>query len=309
MYMNPIQNNESNNSQNEIIGANYHRLQFLPSKKILMLIASIVIVVCGFFIYPHISNCITRIIKKAIPIYKQPTISRVNSAFDRDTDGDGIPDWQETLFDLNPAASDTDGDGVVDTIPDELQSLSENSEIVTTTDKLALEIYNTIKQTDSAAIDESQISRATAEAVLKTADTLDRSFARYTQKDLSIVIATSASKLAYKTKITPLLRDTKIDETRLIKLTAEISKRTTPPDSYISKLSLTINRLLKTTVVHEIATEQLDLINALSVLSQIYKQPLQTEQTTQYLELLVIKKNLNVINKSVQNIELYNSLN
>ncbi len=309
MYMNPIQNNESNNSQNEIIGANYHRLQFLPSRKILILIAGIVIVVCGFFLYPHIVSLITDAFKKPIQTKKLPTISVVDNAFNTDTDGDGIPDWQETLFDLNPENSDTDGDGVVDTIPDELQSLSENSEIVTTTDKLALEIYNTIKQTDSTAIDESQISRATAEAVLKTADTLDQSFARYTGRDLSIVIATTANRLSYKTKTASLLRDTKIDEARLIKLTAEISKRTTPPDNYISKLSLTINRLLKTTVVHEIATEQLDLINALSVLAQIYKQPLQTEQTTQYLELLVIKKNLNVINKSVQNIELYTSLN
>lgn len=309
MYMNPIQNNESNNSQNEIIGANYHRLQFLPSRKILILIAGIVIVVCGFFLYPHIVSLITDAFKKPIQTKKLPTISVVDNAFNTDTDGDGIPDWQETLFDLNPENSDTDGDGVVDTIPDELQSLSENSEIVTTTDKLALEIYNNIKQTDGTNIDESQISRATAEAVLKTADTLDQSFARYTGRDLSIVIATPASKLTYKTKTASLLQDTKIDEARLIKLTAEISKRTTPPDGYISKLPLTINRLLKTAVVHEIATEQLDLINALSVLSQIYKQPLQTEQTTQYLELLVIKKNLNVINKSVQNIELYISLN
>lgn len=34
-----------------------------------------------------------------------------------DTDGDGLPDWQETLLGLDPQNADTDGDGTPDTAP------------------------------------------------------------------------------------------------------------------------------------------------------------------------------------------------
>lgn len=32
----------------------------------------------------------------------------------KDTDGDGVPDWEEALWDLDPEKPDTDGDGVLD---------------------------------------------------------------------------------------------------------------------------------------------------------------------------------------------------
>ncbi len=309
MYMNLTQSNESTSSQNQTIGGNYHRLQFLPSKKILILIAGIVIVVCGFFLYPHITSIISKIFTQPIPTKKQPVVSVVDNAFNTDTDGDSIPDWQETLFDLNPAASDSDGDGIVDTIPTELDNLSENPSIVTTTDKLSLAIYQNIQSSGVTDISDPVLSRATAQAVLDTANTLDQSFTRYPESKLSIIIASPENKTSYAKKIAPFLKDLALDEKKSLLLTSQISKRTFPADVYITKLTSMSNRLLKTAVIHDLTDEQLNLINALSVLAQIYKQPPQTEQTAQYLELLVIKKNVNVIVNSLYNINLYLSLN
>lgn len=38
----------------------------------------------------------------------------IKTAFEKDSDGDGVPDWEEGLWGTNPYAKDTDGDGITD---------------------------------------------------------------------------------------------------------------------------------------------------------------------------------------------------
>ncbi|MDH5442046.1 MAG: hypothetical protein OEX08_00355 [Candidatus Nomurabacteria bacterium] len=56
--------------------------------------------------------------RKKIGTTKNPDGERVSLAtdngFDSDTDGDGVPDWQESLWGTDPTVVDTDGDGISD---------------------------------------------------------------------------------------------------------------------------------------------------------------------------------------------------
>ena len=76
-----------------------------PSPKIILL-SIVTIVVLGSFYYWK-SN-------KKIVYDAEPTIALHNPPKEIDTDGDGLTDWEETLWKLDPKKADTDGDGTID---------------------------------------------------------------------------------------------------------------------------------------------------------------------------------------------------
>lgn len=85
--------------------------KYLPSKqfkkqfaKIIVLI--VLIIVIRFGIYP--------IIQKVFNKNSLPKNVSVKTFVDIDTDGDGLPDWEEAIWGTDPKKKDTDGDGVSD---------------------------------------------------------------------------------------------------------------------------------------------------------------------------------------------------
>jgi hypothetical protein len=82
---------------------------WLPSKKFLITLTVLGIIVAGYFIVPSIIENnrpaeITELEADQITV-------RVGDFVGRDTDGDGLEDWEEILLGFNPTNSDTDGDG------------------------------------------------------------------------------------------------------------------------------------------------------------------------------------------------------
>ncbi len=97
---------------------------------------------------------------------------KVGDLVNRDTDGDGVSDWQEGLFGTSPTKKDTDDDGIPDNV--EIAKISgqipkngelnlnnlENIDITTNTDQLSREIFSTVATlTQTGIIDQNTIDK------------------------------------------------------------------------------------------------------------------------------------------------------
>lgn len=97
---------------------------------------------------------------------------KVGDLVNRDTDEDGISDWQEGLFGTDPTKKDTDGNGIPDNVEIAKMSgqmpqngelnlnIEETNENLTETDRLSREIFSTVATlTQTGVIDQATIDK------------------------------------------------------------------------------------------------------------------------------------------------------
>lgn len=124
----------------------------------------------------------------------------------KDTDGDGVLDWEEALWGTDPTKTDTDGDGITD--KEEIEGLkaeagvdpdsiifSANAENLTETDKFARELFTTAAAlSQGGALDE------------ETIDAIGNSLAEnfYTSKQRKIFTITDIKTIDNESKETTL---------------------------------------------------------------------------------------------------------
>ncbi|KKT19005.1 MAG: Thrombospondin type 3 repeat superfamily protein [Parcubacteria group bacterium GW2011_GWB1_43_8] len=88
-------------------------MAYLPNKKILFLLFFILLIFVGWFYFSDYKN------KQAEYVaYKEksPLVVAMDqtSQLDKDSDGDGLKDWEELLWKTDSNKADTDGDGTND---------------------------------------------------------------------------------------------------------------------------------------------------------------------------------------------------
>ncbi len=125
----------------------------MPGKKILLILVACIIAVGG--IYLSSKHPATQTYTAKIKASPQVLVSdAIKADADKDTDGDGLKDWEEILWKMNPLSGDTDKDGVSDVKEVELQKISKNSEVIyKNTQKTATKITENLTQTDTFARD------------------------------------------------------------------------------------------------------------------------------------------------------------
>ncbi len=253
---------------------------YLPSKKMLrvLLIIGIVIIVgvCISYIRTRIVFNKTNEIKDTrIPA---GTTVALGTLVETDTDNDGLADWEEPLWDMDPKNPDTNSNGISD--GEEVASLRTSinastatpnelaPEILSQTDTFTRELFSTIAalQENGKLTDESSAS-ITAEIItfIKTKPTGKT----YTISDIKSNANTSTNSSAYITGFGNALLKYPIKQEDFITLgSIVVTPDLTTPDANIQKIAdkyhALVTTLLALPVPESEAATHLALINSIN---------------------------------------------
>ena len=252
--------------------------KILPSKKILVAIAVIIIAFAAYYLVPVI-------IKKISHLKKTPSSDDGSSVAvltgdptTRDTDGDGVPDWQEIIVGLDPRNPETKH-GTPDAVAFEnirsqvgADTFAQQAAQVTDTDKVALALYDGYSN-DAAVQGQSTngaVSAITETEVFNYITAKKAKNKKYTAKDLTTTGNTTPEVKAYYDALKSSSANI-LDKEFTTHLTAYIQGKE-PRSAYFDKKIPLINKLvadaLKIPVPTTAVANHLQGLNALSGIAQ-----------------------------------------
>lgn len=193
---------------------------YLPSRNLAIILGVLVIIGGGILLIGFLKN------KKQITENARLNNTEVvvlGDLVEKDTDGDGLKDWEESLFGTDSTKTDTDGDGVSDWDEAAMkrQSLSETSAgaaaastPATPLDDVTRQLYATIASLKqggayNSANEQTLTTQLSTYLSTRTIATI------YTKEDLKVVPDTAANFLAYNQSIATILQKYKVDDTPL----------------------------------------------------------------------------------------------
>ena len=178
---------------------------WLPSGKFVLLTALIIIIIALIMFFSNRSPE-TLVIEEEDTLQTEGELiaARNEQAAQSDSDGDGVPDWEELLWNTDPFSKDTDGNGITDDreirqqraeqeagLPENYQETVDAQE-ETATAQFARGLYTTV-----ASIDDSTTSLTIpeiAETVVEQIEGFAEAEVEYRTSDLTIE---EVGKLAY----------------------------------------------------------------------------------------------------------------
>jgi hypothetical protein len=271
---------------------------YMPSKKIQITIGIIVLALVIYGLRHPIAHVIQKIknTPAVVPVTALPKPSTAQTetvlSIDKDTDGDGILDWQETLLGTNPNVPNSK-----DEIPQEIRELASSSEqLVDTSDKLALRVYQRLKTEPKGENINEAIQAATTKEILDYANSIDEQYTTYTLADLNLVDDTADARKSYAVTVKPSLE--KIIPNNI--QTEQIYQQLLGNNSkslltYETGITKAIHDLLQMPVPLKLSENHLILLNAMNHLQLTLTSSHTTkDQTNMYALFLVFQKNLNL---------------
>jgi len=247
----------------------------LKNKKVLWVTCAVVFIVVLFFIKTQ-TQYKNELNNEIGLIYGN---EKVGDFVNRDTDKDGVLDWEESLWGTDPTKADTDGDGVGDAEEISRWKLESGmgnglgngaGENLTETDRLSRELFSTvvalnqigtINQETADKIGDSlvsQIQNSTPKKVFLFTDI------KIGQNNSATVVQSYLNKIGDMNKKHPSNGD-------VIEILAEFIKDEENPDvgalvklgPIVKRINAMINELQQIEAPSELAQIHLDLINAL----------------------------------------------
>ena len=187
----------------------------------------------------------------------------------KDTDLDGIPDWEEGLWGTDPKKKDTDGNGTPDNV--EIDRLKQEQE----TDKFSRELFATIAalnqsgNVDDATIDTlssslaEHIKNSVQRKVYKPVDIkVDKSDTKASVKTYNTAIENLQKKYPLKTSVVEILQRFLGDGAEV---DSSVLSELEPITEQIQKI---VNELVKINTPQSLSIMHLDVINSLQRLSE-----------------------------------------
>lgn len=197
----------------------------------------------------------------------------------RDTDGDGVLDWEESLWGTDPTKKDTDDDGILDGVEiarlksESVASKESNSteeENLTKTDEFSRELFSTIATLNQAGeIDQATIDKLGSSLAEQIQNATPRKV--FMSSDIKIINSnTNTDFLNYNSSLNQIYARYPMKTGAVAILQEFVNGDESTSSDTLSKLSpiieqtgKIINELLKTSVPSELTQLHLDFINGL----------------------------------------------
>ncbi len=174
--------------------------QFLPSKHFMSVAGSIVLVgglILGMrYVWLHRNTL--RLTPQQKALHDSSQKISVGELIGRDTDSDGISDWEEALWGTDPQKVDTDGNGRTDKEEIDVRKAAlDTSSSAATTDRESNETALLAQQLFATIVSLSQSGNLTSEAIENLSDSIGNSI---TIKTLDDTYTTTSIKTGANTK-------------------------------------------------------------------------------------------------------------
>jgi hypothetical protein len=199
---------------------------FLPSKRFIIGLLALVVVGIGFLVYRGVQNrpdnngeIIVREVS-SLPLPNDITVREdlfLENLNDRDSDGDGVPDWLELLYGLDPNNPNTTADDIGD-----LEDLQIRRDIVAGTqaagseallnptfeDRLTLLVFDRISRLDPETVTREEFQIAVEQEIdteiQKAIDIINGSLLVYNFDDFTVLDRDRDNRALYIERMTPL---------------------------------------------------------------------------------------------------------
>ncbi len=280
---------------------------YLPSKKLVFTVFGILVVVIIIMLRSQIIGLFKKIETKVFPPNDIPApvidTNKRNVSFviNKDTDGDGIPDWQEALI-----GTDSEVFTTIEEVPIEMRSIiNDTIGILTTSDQLALAIYERARTNPIGRNYQENLQAATAKEILDLADTIDRQMTTYAEQDVVVIFDEEGVNINkelsdYEEKIKKIIERINIQD---------IYNRY---PNFFNNTDTSADRILFQNLTREIYTipvpfdyidQHLALMNALAKIHDTFLQknnlPAEDQDMMNMILFLVLQKNINVVEKKI----------
>ena len=285
-----------------------HRLkEYLPSKSIVLVVIVLIIGGISYWAIPRIqekyqeNRALFSITGKPPEPILATTVPPTN--LDKDTDGDGVPDWQENLFGFDPTQQDTDNDGIRDALPVTASGTSLDDIIsLDTLDKLTLAVYAEFQNTPTETITEEQFKEKTSAQILAQAQSIEDSFKKYQTIDLNLGDSDKASITIYQSGITTIINSVPDGALFAKNIQEHILKGTRIGSFEMNLLNQTVTKLLALQVPARLSDAHLKFLNSTYAILQILSLPPSDDELRTYTLSLIAQKNINLISQTAGDI-------
>ncbi len=294
------------NIDNKKTENNMHQLKhpwekYLPGPQIRRILIIILILIVGYVPWKPVVSLIQKIRTNAMqslvaipkPISGEKATSELS--IDKDTDGDGLADWQEALIGTNPEIPNSE-----DSVPQDVRYLVTSNaarNAVTTEDKLALKIYQRLQTDPKGNNIEEAIQAATTKELLDLADSLERQITPYTLDDIEY--SDDNSEATYKSKLDTVRKIVIPDDATIKTLYTSLfnGENSAQLVLYQNSLSREIINLKALPVPVAFIENHLLLLNNLKIMSESLSKTVfgVTDQSTRIALFFVFQKNYNLL--------------
>lgn len=281
--------------------------KYLPSKRIRIVLIVIIVIAVLYGIKNPIVNLFKKTFQKTtetlvtvpVPITEQ---SKVTLSIDKDTDGDGLADWQETLIGTDPNIPNSQ-----DEVPQSFRDLltTTTQDVVGTEDKLALKVYQRLLTDPKGGDIQEAVQAATTKELLDLADSVDQQQTTYTLKDINLTEETDEARAIYKKALEKLLVKINPSDKMLESIYDSIlnGKQLQVDIAYRALLAGSIKTLLEMEVPTKLGPQHLTLVNAMAhaygIAESAAKDNGQPDESMRFVSFLIFQKNLNLSNDTI----------